>query len=221
MNELFAQSDEPRDDALNKVPLADQPGADAGPSPAPRTAASTMDDIDREVAEAMASMDPADMAELCGDVGASEGRGLGEDAGTAHAGPDGENVAAGTALIGTVAGVSEDEVFLEFGAKSQGVMPRSQFGKKETIDVGRRVDVVVERYDSDAGLLMVSRKGAIQRATWTNLSVPAVPYSQQPWGEPLWSGHAFIFWQTNPWLPGPNNISNPGEKDLTVWAYVP
>lgn len=77
----------------------------------------------------------------------------------------------GAELTGTIAGVSDDDVFLEFGAKSQGVMQRSQFGKKEQVSVGRRVDVVVERYDPESCLLIVNRKGAIQRATWTNLTV--------------------------------------------------
>lgn len=80
----------------------------------------------------------------------------------------------GSELTGTVVAVTDDEVFLEFNAKSQGVMPRSQFGKKERIELGRRVDVVAERYDGDGDVLIVNRKGAIQRATWTNLAVGMV-----------------------------------------------
>jgi small subunit ribosomal protein S1 len=110
-----------------------------------------MAEIDREVAEAMSAMAPGDLAELSGGVGGGE-------------------VAAGTELIGTVTGVTDDDVFVQFGVKSQGVLPRNQFGKKEVVDVGRRVDVVVERFDADSGLVIVSRKGALQRATWTNLT---------------------------------------------------
>ena len=111
----------------------------------------SMAEIDREVAEAMSAMAPGDLTELSGGVGGGE-------------------VAAGTELIGTVTGVTDDDVFVQFGVKSQGVLPRSQFGKKEVLDVGRRVDVVVERFDADSGLVIVSRKGALQRATWTNLT---------------------------------------------------
>ncbi|MFQ5590866.1 MAG: S1 RNA-binding domain-containing protein [Phycisphaerae bacterium] len=156
---------------------ADQPGAGAD--------GSAMTDIEREVEEAMASMDPADQAELCGDVsidrrddtaghadvperdGAGPARGAVEMAIADMS----ERISPGAELTGTVAGVTNDDVFLEFGAKSQGVMPRSQFGKKETLEVGRRVDVVVERYDAAAGLLIVNRKGSLVRATWTNLTV--------------------------------------------------
>ncbi len=146
--------------------------SDAPPPTSQRDASSPMmpeptpspDDVEREVAEAMASMDPADLADLCGDVPGGDTR----EVTTSDA------VQVGTELIGAVAGVSDDEVFLEFGAKSQGVLPRSQFGKKEVIDIGRRVDVVVERYDEDAGLLFVNRKGALLRAAWTTLSVGAI-----------------------------------------------
>ena len=111
------------------------------------------DDLAREVSEAMDSMDLSDLGELTGDLEGSE------------------TPEPGTELIGTVVGVSDDDVFLQFGVKMQGVMPRSQFGKKESIEVGRQVDVVVERLDDSAGLLIVSRQGAIVRATWTNLTV--------------------------------------------------
>jgi small subunit ribosomal protein S1 len=117
-----------------------------------------MEEIEREAAEAMAAMDPDDLAEITGGVGIVES----------------DSIEPGTELTGTVVGVSGDEVFLEFGVKAQGVVPRSQFGKKEMLCSSRRVDVVVERYDRDSGLLVVSRKGALQRATWQNLSLGMV-----------------------------------------------
>ncbi len=126
---------------------------DAFPKDAAAPNSPSMSELDREIADAFASMPPSDLAELSGVVGSADG------------------AAAGTELIGTVTGVTEDDVFLQFGVKSQGVMPRLQFGKKEPIEVGRRVDVVVDRFDADSGLIIVSRKGAIQRATWTNLTI--------------------------------------------------
>ncbi len=111
------------------------------------------DELNREVAEAMAAMDPADVAELSGQF------------------PTSDSIEPGSELTGTIVGVSDEDLFIEFGAKAQGVMPRSQFGKKEPVEVGRRVDVVVDRYDEESGLLLLYRKGAIQRATWLNLSV--------------------------------------------------
>src|SRR3990172_10705848 len=92
----------------------------------------TMEEIDREVAQAMAAMAPSDLAELGGEVGTDDALSVGSE------------------LIGTVTGVTENDVFLQFGVKSQGVLPRNQFGKKEPIVVGRRVDVVVDRFDEES-----------------------------------------------------------------------
>lgn len=113
----------------------------------------SMADIDREVAEAMSAMAPEDLAELRGDV------------------RTGQDIAPGAELVGVVVSVGGDDVFVEFDAKAQGVLPRSQFGKKEAVEVGRRVDVVIERFDAGSGIYIVNRKGALQRATWINLTV--------------------------------------------------
>lgn len=118
--------------------------------------------LDAEIASAFAGMAAEDLAELCGQGPTPGGESTPTDAST---------VTAGTALVGTIVGLSDDEVFLEFDAKSQGILPRSQFGKKEPVDIGRRVDVTVERYDGESGLLVVNRKGAAQRASWTTLTI--------------------------------------------------
>ncbi len=119
---------------------------------------SSMSEIDREVAEAMSGMAAEDLAAMTGGPAVPSASDL-------------ETLSPGSELTGTVVGVSGDDVFLEFGAKEQGVVPRSQFGKKEPLEAGRRVDVTVERYDAETGLLVVNRKGSVQRATWANLSV--------------------------------------------------
>ncbi|RME41240.1 MAG: S1 RNA-binding domain-containing protein, partial [Planctomycetota bacterium] len=66
-----------------------------------------------------------------------------------------------------------DEVFLQFGVKTQGVAPRVQFGEVPP-QTGSRVEVVVERFDPEAGLLIVNREGAVQRARWDTLTVGSV-----------------------------------------------
>ncbi len=115
------------------------------------SAGPSMDEIDREVAAAMEGMDISDRAELGGGVVTSE------------------SVEPGTEMTGTVVGLTGDEIFIEFGVKSQGVMQRSDFGKKEPIEVGRRIDAVVDRFDEESSLLILYRKGAIQRASWANM----------------------------------------------------
>lgn len=111
----------------------------------------TMADIEREVSEAMAAMDPADLAELRGGV------------------TDGGSVSTGSELVGTIAGITADEVFLEFGAKAGGVLPRAQFPKDQPLEVGGRLAVVVDRFDQESSLLFVRMKGASQKANWETL----------------------------------------------------
>lgn len=137
-----------------------QPDSDADTASAPTDAlqvsAEEQKEIDRELEEMMAAV--------------TEDRDRPTSDGAETVVP-GESVESGTEMTGTVVGVSDEEIFLEFGAKCQGVMERAQFGKKETVEVGRRVDIVVDRYDQESGLLNVYRVGAIQRANWNNLAV--------------------------------------------------
>lgn len=56
---------------------------------------------------------------------------------------------------------------------------------------------------------------------WAPAPSPDVPFEQQPWGEPIWTGHAFLYWATNPWSPGPVPVSDAKRKDLEIWAYAP
>lgn len=148
------QSGPPTEPMPVQPPTSDRATVD-GDSPA-------MEAIDREVAEAMASMDAADLAALGGGISSPD----------ADLSP--EMLAPGAEITGTVASLTDDEVLLEFGPKVQGILPRSQFGKKEVIEVGRRIDVVVEGFDKSSGMLTVNRRGAAIRASWTNLSVGAV-----------------------------------------------
>jgi small subunit ribosomal protein S1 len=67
-----------------------------------------------------------------------------------------------------VVGIRGGTVFLDLGAKSEGVVPAEQFGS-ELPSVGDFVEVVFERYDPDEGLLIMSRQGAAVAATWANL----------------------------------------------------
>jgi len=70
---------------------------------------------------------------------------------------------------GIVMNVHGNDVYVEFGPKSQGVCPLSQF--EEPPAVGARLDFVVDRFDEADGLLMLSREGAVRKADWEALEV--------------------------------------------------
>jgi len=69
---------------------------------------------------------------------------------------------------GKVVAVRGKSVFVDLAAKSEGVVPVEQFG--ETLPaVGDMIDVVVDRFDTAEGLLILSLKGAAVEANWENV----------------------------------------------------
>jgi small subunit ribosomal protein S1 len=112
-----------------------------------------MDDaLAREVEEAMARMDPQDLAAL-------------SPRGDSPAGDSGNAV-----RRGTVVAIHGDDVFIDLGERDQGVAPLAQFGgKKAQLSIGQAVEVVVDRYDRDSGLILCSREGAARPAEWDTI----------------------------------------------------
>lgn len=70
---------------------------------------------------------------------------------------------------GTVVSVHGDDVFVEFGPKSQGVCALSSFDRPP--DIGQRMEFNVERFDKNEGLLILTRIGKVQKAEWESLEV--------------------------------------------------
>ena len=70
--------------------------------------------------------------------------------------------------MGKVISVRGKTVFIDLGAKSEGIIPVEQFG--ETLpNVGDMIEVVVDHFDTAEGLLILSLKGAAVEANWENL----------------------------------------------------
>ncbi len=67
-----------------------------------------------------------------------------------------------------VVGIRGKDVFLDLGAKSEGVVPLEQFGEHPP-SKGEIIEVVFDRYLAEEGLQLFSRKGAAVEANWNNL----------------------------------------------------
>lgn len=73
---------------------------------------------------------------------------------------------------GTIVSIHENDVFVEFGPKSQGVCSLTYF--EQPPNVGDRLEFNVDRFDKDEGLLILSRIGKVQKAEWESLDVGQV-----------------------------------------------
>jgi small subunit ribosomal protein S1 len=75
---------------------------------------------------------------------------------------------------GRIISIGKDDVFVDLGGKSQGVVPIMQFDDVEPV-VGAEMEFTVERYDEREGLLVLTRKGSVaSNATWESLEVGQV-----------------------------------------------
>lgn len=92
----------------------------------------------------------------------------------AHAGRDVDHFDA-QLVRGRINHIRGDDVFVELSGlpgKNQGVVPLVQFERPPR--VGSIMDFVVQREDAAEGLLILSREGAVGRATWDQLRRGAV-----------------------------------------------
>jgi predicted RNA-binding protein with RPS1 domain len=75
---------------------------------------------------------------------------------------------------GTVVSVGPTDIFLEFGPKELGVVPRTQWPEDQLPKVGEPLEVVVDRFEAAESLYICSKPGAVQKAEWEMLEVGQV-----------------------------------------------
>ncbi len=116
------------------------------------------DALEKEVNEALGDLSVMDLLN-------EEGAPAADDP-ASHRGPrdlSGEP----TMTRGTIVAVHDDDVFVDVGGKSQGIIPLAQF--KEQPRIGQQMAFVIEGLLGDEGLLKLSREGAVAKATWDTL----------------------------------------------------
>ncbi len=75
---------------------------------------------------------------------------------------------------GRVIAIQKDDIFVDMGGKSQGLLAASQFDDAPLPRVGEVIEVTITGYDSAEGLLVLSRKGAVMATTWQALREGAI-----------------------------------------------
>ncbi len=75
----------------------------------------------------------------------------------------------GQLIRGKIIRITKDEVFVDVGFKSVGVIPRSELLNSETLKVGDSIDVFVESLEDAEGRVLLSRKRADFMRIWQEI----------------------------------------------------
>jgi small subunit ribosomal protein S1 len=75
----------------------------------------------------------------------------------------------GEIVKGTVMGVSRDDVIVDVGFKSEGIIPLSEFTDLKQLSVGDDVDVYLEAIEDQNGQLVLSKQKADFLRVWDNI----------------------------------------------------
>jgi small subunit ribosomal protein S1 len=76
---------------------------------------------------------------------------------------------------GRILRVEKEDIFVDFGGKSLGVISHLQFLDKEEPKIGQEMEFIVDRYDPAEGLILLSLPGvAAKNVSWDNLDVGQV-----------------------------------------------
>ncbi len=76
--------------------------------------------------------------------------------------------------ISVVQAIDGDNIFVDLGGKSQGLLTTGQFSDEDLPGVGDEVEFTISNRSSDDGLVILSRSGAVEAANWDSLEVGAV-----------------------------------------------
>src|SRR5271154_4729927 len=81
----------------------------------------------------------------------------------------------GDLVMGTVVKIDRDEVLLDIGFKSEGVIParelsiRNDVDPSEIVSIGERIECLVLQKEDKEGRLVLSKKGAQYEKAWSNI----------------------------------------------------
>jgi small subunit ribosomal protein S1 len=74
-----------------------------------------------------------------------------------------------TVLEGRVVGVTNDEVLIDVGYKSEGAIPRHEWNEPSLIEVGQSVEVLLEAVEDEVGVVQLSKRKADRLRAWERI----------------------------------------------------
>jgi len=73
-----------------------------------------------------------------------------------------------TILKGRVLNVVNEEVIVDIGYKSEGVIPLAEFGEHADVDVGDEIEVLIDEIEDGAGMIRLSKRRADRIRAWND-----------------------------------------------------
>ena len=80
-----------------------------------------------------------------------------------------KNFSPGSVLAGTIIGRAGDDVVIEVGLKSEGLVPITEFDDPSEAVAGEKVEVILETVESDTGQVVLSKRKADRLRGWEKL----------------------------------------------------
>ncbi|MGQ0626736.1 MAG: 30S ribosomal protein S1, partial [Phycisphaerales bacterium] len=80
-----------------------------------------------------------------------------------------KNFDEGKILEGEIVGFAGDDVVIEVGLKSEGMVPRDEWDNPTELKVGDRVKVLLEKIDGEGGQIEISKRKADRQINWQRL----------------------------------------------------
>jgi small subunit ribosomal protein S1 len=75
----------------------------------------------------------------------------------------------GDVVSGKVVRIDQDEVLVDIGYKSEGVVPGVEFEDIKTVNVGDEVDVLIEKLEDKEGMVVLSKEKAEFKKNWERI----------------------------------------------------
>jgi small subunit ribosomal protein S1 len=75
----------------------------------------------------------------------------------------------GSIVKGRILQKRTNEVLIDIGYKSEGVISLSEFEDGDTLEVGNEVEVLLERLENDEGMVVLSKEKAAQKQNWEKI----------------------------------------------------
>jgi len=69
-------------------------------------------------------------------------------------------------IEGIIRQVNDAEVFVDIKGKSEGIIPREEFKEGESIEVGQKIEVYIDKFENDDGRLVLSKQKADFLRIW-------------------------------------------------------